>query len=180
VASLAQQNSDILLGLFLNPEDGGDMSLRDVGWLSTNYTTLYPEDRTLHNHFRENLKSIAVEKRIVKHVESACRCVIWGTRPYCWAQSIRQGPSDLDLRTCTHATGNKKHPAPNCRCEPAHHPSADKSVPNNTASTMQVNRRSVKNLAWHHWSHPDYAFACSLRRCFFRDFIAEGWLNPTC
>jgi hypothetical protein len=30
-----------LLGLFLNPEDGGDMLFRDVGWLSTDYMALY-------------------------------------------------------------------------------------------------------------------------------------------
>jgi hypothetical protein len=34
-------------------EDGGEMFIRNVGWLSTNYT----EDRTLHNHCCENLKS---------------------------------------------------------------------------------------------------------------------------
>jgi hypothetical protein len=43
---------------FLLPEDGGDMFLRHVGWLSTDYTALYiPEDITLHNHRCENLKS---------------------------------------------------------------------------------------------------------------------------
>jgi hypothetical protein len=31
-----------LLGLFLNPEDGGDMFLRNVSRLSTDYTALYP------------------------------------------------------------------------------------------------------------------------------------------
>jgi hypothetical protein len=29
-------------GLFFDPEDGGDMFLRNVGWLSTDYTVLYP------------------------------------------------------------------------------------------------------------------------------------------
>jgi hypothetical protein len=32
----------ISLGLFFYPEDGGDMFLRNVGWLSTDYTALYP------------------------------------------------------------------------------------------------------------------------------------------
>jgi hypothetical protein len=31
-----------LLVLVFYPEDGGDMLLRDVGWLSTDYTALYP------------------------------------------------------------------------------------------------------------------------------------------
>jgi hypothetical protein len=32
---------DFLLGLFSDPEDGGDMLLRYVSWLSTDYTALY-------------------------------------------------------------------------------------------------------------------------------------------
>jgi hypothetical protein len=31
-----------LLGLFFDPEDGGEMFLRNVGRLSTDYTALYP------------------------------------------------------------------------------------------------------------------------------------------
>jgi hypothetical protein len=31
-----------VLGLFYDPEDGGDMFLRNVIWLPTNYTALYP------------------------------------------------------------------------------------------------------------------------------------------
>jgi hypothetical protein len=29
-------------GLFFDPEDGSDMFIRNVGWLSTDYTALYP------------------------------------------------------------------------------------------------------------------------------------------
>jgi hypothetical protein len=35
-------HAGFLLGLLFNPEDGGDMFLPDVGWLSTDYTALYP------------------------------------------------------------------------------------------------------------------------------------------
>jgi hypothetical protein len=31
-----------MLGLFFDPEYGGDFFLRNVGWLSTDYTALYP------------------------------------------------------------------------------------------------------------------------------------------
>jgi hypothetical protein len=37
-----------VLGLFFNPEDGGDMFLGNVGLLSTDFTALIPEYRTLH------------------------------------------------------------------------------------------------------------------------------------
>jgi hypothetical protein len=46
-----------LLGLFFDTENGGDMFFRNVGWLSTDYTALYPRDRTLHSHSCEKLKS---------------------------------------------------------------------------------------------------------------------------
>jgi hypothetical protein len=49
-------SSWFLSGLFFNPEDG-NMFLRNVGWLSTDYRRYIPEDRTLHNHGCENLKS---------------------------------------------------------------------------------------------------------------------------
>jgi hypothetical protein len=37
-------------------QNGGDMFLRNVGWLSTDYTTLYPR-RTFYNYLCENLRS---------------------------------------------------------------------------------------------------------------------------
>jgi hypothetical protein len=36
------QQTEILLDLFFDPESGGGMSLRNIGWLSTDYTALYP------------------------------------------------------------------------------------------------------------------------------------------
>jgi hypothetical protein len=35
-------HAGFLLNLFFDPEDGGDMFLRNVGWHSTDYTALYP------------------------------------------------------------------------------------------------------------------------------------------
>jgi hypothetical protein len=35
-------HAGFFLGLFFDPEDGGDIFLRNVGWLSTGYTALYP------------------------------------------------------------------------------------------------------------------------------------------
>jgi hypothetical protein len=34
--------TDFLLGLFFILEDGGDIFLRNVDWVSTDYTALYP------------------------------------------------------------------------------------------------------------------------------------------
>jgi hypothetical protein len=44
------QAESFLLGIFFDIEDGRDMLLRNVGWLSTDYAALTynPEDRTLH------------------------------------------------------------------------------------------------------------------------------------
>jgi hypothetical protein len=50
----------LLFGLFFDPEDGGDMFLRNVGWLSTVYMRYIPEDSTFHNHRCEYLKSYII------------------------------------------------------------------------------------------------------------------------
>jgi hypothetical protein len=41
-------HAGFLLGLFFDPEYGGDLFLRNVGLLSTDYMVSYPEDITLH------------------------------------------------------------------------------------------------------------------------------------
>lgn len=108
------------------------------------------------------------KKLIVNRVEITSCCVIWGKHPYCWALTITKGPSDLNLRTRTHAARltSTWRPAPNCRREPA----------DNTASTLQVNSRPTNHLALHHWSHSDYAFACSLRM-LLQEFNCWGWVK---
>jgi hypothetical protein len=35
-------------GLRFNPEEIGNIFLRNVHWLSTDYTTLYPHDKTIY------------------------------------------------------------------------------------------------------------------------------------
>jgi hypothetical protein len=35
-------HAGFFLGLFFNPEDGGDTFLRNLDWLSADYTALYP------------------------------------------------------------------------------------------------------------------------------------------
>jgi hypothetical protein len=47
-----QADTDLLHGLFFGSEDGGELFLRNVCWLSTEYTTLYPSiERTLEVRF---------------------------------------------------------------------------------------------------------------------------------
>jgi hypothetical protein len=36
-------NADFLLGFSFDPEDGGGIFVRNIGWLSTDYTALYVE-----------------------------------------------------------------------------------------------------------------------------------------
>jgi hypothetical protein len=35
--------ADFLLGLFFDPENGGDIFLVNVGWISADYMSIYPK-----------------------------------------------------------------------------------------------------------------------------------------
>jgi hypothetical protein len=41
--SLLPASACFLLDLFFDPEDGGEMFLQNIGWLSMDYTALYPK-----------------------------------------------------------------------------------------------------------------------------------------
>jgi hypothetical protein len=62
--SFCQFHAGFLLGLNLNPEDMGDMLLRNIDWLSTDYTVLYTS--------RQN-SSIKNEFLIVPKYDFQCR-----------------------------------------------------------------------------------------------------------
>jgi hypothetical protein len=55
-----------LLGLFFDSEDGGDMSLRNISWLSTYYKALYPRRQ---NSSKTNIHHIIVTEHPVELVE---------------------------------------------------------------------------------------------------------------
>jgi hypothetical protein len=42
IEEYAEQETSIKAGSCFDPEDGGDLFLSNVGWLSTGYTALYP------------------------------------------------------------------------------------------------------------------------------------------
>jgi hypothetical protein len=55
-------HAGFLFGLLFSPENGADVFLRNVDWLSTDCTALYPRKSTLHNYHCENLKSYNFRK----------------------------------------------------------------------------------------------------------------------
>jgi hypothetical protein len=60
-----KQKGGLLLVLFLYPEYGGDMFLRNVIDFQRTTKCYIPEDRTLTNHRCENLKSYTVSRNSV-------------------------------------------------------------------------------------------------------------------
>jgi hypothetical protein len=54
---------------FFDPEDGGDMFLRNVGWNSTDYRASYPRNDTLHSICPPNkfIYYFKVVKLLLKH-----------------------------------------------------------------------------------------------------------------
>jgi hypothetical protein len=65
-------HADFLLGLFFDPEDGGDMFYRNAGLLSMEYTALYPTAVRTSNSTRE--KSLAP----VRNVARSSVCTVAG------------------------------------------------------------------------------------------------------
>jgi hypothetical protein len=53
-------HAGFLLGLFFDPEDGGDMFFRNVGWLSANCTALCPR--------RQNSRMRVFENRVLRRI----------------------------------------------------------------------------------------------------------------
>jgi hypothetical protein len=60
--------NDLLLGSLFNPQDGGDMFLRNVSRLSTNYTTLYPRR---HNSWTLKLSLYLDTSQPIKLMQSS-------------------------------------------------------------------------------------------------------------
>jgi hypothetical protein len=63
-----------LLDLFFHPKDWGDLLLRSVSSLSTDYVALCQEYGTLHNHRCENLKSCLCVNTPPLHGVSSFTC----------------------------------------------------------------------------------------------------------
>jgi hypothetical protein len=59
-----------LLGLFFYPENGGDMFLRNVIYLSTNYTALYPRrENSSENYCLQQCSGMEEGRNIKQHYE---------------------------------------------------------------------------------------------------------------
>jgi hypothetical protein len=66
---------------FFNPEDGDDMSLWNMSWLSVENAALFPITRTLHNYQCENLKSYII---LITYYLTWGLCMEWSCRQCAW------------------------------------------------------------------------------------------------
>jgi hypothetical protein len=58
--------------LFIDAEDGRDMFLRNVGWLSTDYTALYPRrlNSSLINNMHIPVILLKIKERILRDLQA--------------------------------------------------------------------------------------------------------------
>jgi hypothetical protein len=64
-ALLCLLNAGFVLGLLFSPEDGGDIFLWNISWLSPGYTAVYTRRQTSCSHCCENFKSSSVLLQIL-------------------------------------------------------------------------------------------------------------------
>jgi hypothetical protein len=69
-------HAGLLLNLFFDPEDGGNMFLRNVGWPSTDYTALRPEDGNLRKISVAAVKLATISIRTAHRKEPTSSSVV--------------------------------------------------------------------------------------------------------
>jgi hypothetical protein len=66
-------HASFLLGLIFNPEDGGKIFLRNVGWLAVDYTGLYPR-RQRSSYFNNTIKSLPSQEHSLYVTRKGITC----------------------------------------------------------------------------------------------------------